>query len=38
MAINTELIKAHGAAIKGLGTQVTSYFYDYMFSPRRRRL
>ncbi len=32
MAINTELIKAHGAAIKGLGTQVTSYFYDYLFS------
>ena len=32
MAINTDLIKAHGAAIKGLGTQVTSYFYDYMFS------
>jgi nitric oxide dioxygenase len=32
MAINTELIKAHGAAIKGLGTQVTAYFYDYMFS------
>ncbi|MCL5953403.1 MAG: globin domain-containing protein [Nitrospirae bacterium] len=32
MAINTEMIKAHGAAIKGLGTQVTTYFYNYMFA------
>ncbi|MEC4682596.1 MAG: globin domain-containing protein [Nitrospirota bacterium] len=32
MAIDTDLIKAHGAAIKGLGTQVTTYFYEYLFS------
>ncbi len=32
MAIDTDLIKAHGVAIKGLGTQVTVYFYEYMFS------
>ena len=32
MAINTDLIKAHGSAIKGLGTKVTEYFYNYLFS------